>query len=179
MVRLPVVVATLLALGACSRPFDNVPTGFAEACYGGEENARRNSVCSQQRLMITTAAPESEWPLLGQIVSTTGRNKGLSVFDTSSATSGYIRTLEIYACSAEGVRMSLDKRVYVNAEQNRDGNELSVVLSTYHDSYAWRSLADDLIAEVSRKWPHHIETTFPPYNEHGAYPQDSVPTCDE
>ena len=166
-------------VASCARPFDNVPEGFADACYGGKENARRNAVCSQQRLVLSTSAPETEWLILAELVGSVGRTHGLHVLDTSSSTPGYIRTVELYACSAKGVSMSLDKRVYDRAEMNRDGNSLNVSLNTYHDSYDWRPLAEDLTKAVSAKWPHKFEATYPDYQNKGAYPQDSVPTCDE
>jgi hypothetical protein len=113
------------------------------------------------------------------MVSTVGRDNSLKVFDVSSNYPGYIRTAELYACSASGVMLSFDKRIYDKAELNREGDEVRIELRTYKSSYDWRPLADGMESELGAKWPHSVATErAAPRGSARALP-DGVSTCDE
>jgi hypothetical protein len=78
----------LFTIGGCEQPFDRSPAGYAEACKGGKENAERNWVCSENRMIVTTSGTEAEWTALGKIVADFGRSRSLDVFDTSKSIPG-------------------------------------------------------------------------------------------
>jgi len=173
---LALVAAILLA--GCEQPFDRTPPGFKEACYGGDD-WKRNTVCSERRLVISTHASESEWPLLGNIVAEAGRSRSLKTFDVSSNIPGYVRTLEVYACSADGVVMSLDKRVHERAGVDQDGDSIRVEIRTYKNSYDWEPLAATLTSAMESKWPRPSSVERPaPLGGKRALP-DSAPDCEE
>jgi hypothetical protein len=169
----------LFAISACEQPFDRTPAGYAEACYGGKENAKRNWVCSENRMIVTTSGTESEWPALGKIVADFGRSRSLDVFDTSTRIPEYIRTLQVSVCSAEGLFLLLDKRIYHNEQLNRDGDAITIALRTYRNSYQWQPLSKQLLSELREKWPYPIEAQWPaPRGSDRALP-DSVQSCEE
>jgi hypothetical protein len=164
-------------LGGCDKPFDRTPVGFKEACYG--DDPPRNWVCSERRWVASFSAKESDWPAIKAMVSTVGTDNSLKVFDVSSNHPGYIRTAELYACSASGVMLSFDKRIYDKAELNGEGDEVRIELRTYKNSYDWRPLADGMESELRAKWPNAVETERPaPLGNARALP-DSIRTCDE
>jgi hypothetical protein len=164
-------------LSACEKPFDRTPAGFKHACYG--DDARRNMVCSERRWVATFSAEEADWPEIKAMVSKAGSDSSLDIFDVSSIHPGYVRTAELYACSAAGVMLSFDKRIYENAELNRDGNQVLIELRTYKNSYDWRPLAGRMESELKAKWPHAVEVeTPPPLGNDRALP-DSVESCAE
>jgi hypothetical protein len=176
---LPFVGFVLFAISGCERPFDRSPTGYAEACHGGKEDAKRNWVCSENRMIVTTSATEAEWPALGKIVADFGRSRSLDVFDTSTDIPEYIRTLTVSVCSADGLFLLLDKRMYHNEQLNRDGDAITIALRTYRNSYEWRPLSEQLLSELREKWPHAVDTRWPaPRGSNRALP-DSVQSCDE
>jgi hypothetical protein len=175
---IPAVVAILLISGGCEAPFDRTPAGYAEACYGGREAAARNWVCSQNRLRVTVEATEADWPLLAKIVADYGRNRKLDVFDTS-ARLPYVRTVEVSACSSQGLFLLLDKRLYTDPALNRDGNRIEVHLRTYRDGFDWRPFADTFVAAVRNDWHGPVQVEWPePVGPARALP-DSVESCDE
>jgi hypothetical protein len=169
----------LCAISACEQPFDRSPPGFVEACHGGKAQAKRNWVCSENRLSITTSGSEAEWPALGKIVAEFGRSRSLEVFDTSTTIQDYIRTLEISVCSAEGLYLLLDKRIYENDALNRDGDTITIVLRTYRNAYEWRPLSQQLLSTLREKWPHPIETEWPAARGSNRALPDSVQSCEE
>lgn len=172
-----VFLMVLATLSACEKPGDRTPAGFEEACYGGDP--RRNWVCSENRWVARFSAKEADWPAIKAIVSKVGADSSLQVFDVSSVQPGYIRTAEVYACSASGVMLSFDKRIYDKAEQNHDGDEVRIELRTYKNSYDWRPLAGKMESELRAAWPHPVEIERPaPRGNDRALP-DSVPNCDE
>jgi hypothetical protein len=164
----------------CERPFDRSPPGFAEACYGGRNEAAKNWVCSDDRLLLSVVASESDWPVLARIVSDFGRSRGLDVFDTSSDTPNYIRTLEISVCSSEGLFLLMDKRLYSDQSMNRDGNRITAHLRTYRESFNWKPLAEELVTTFRQNWRDAVQVEWPefiPASEKKALP-DSVRSCD-
>ena len=177
-ILLSIIVVTLLACGGCEAPFDRTPAGFADACYGGRRDAARNWVCSQNRLKVTVEATEADWPLLAKIVSDYGRGRDLDVFDTSARLS-YVRTVEMSVCSSQGLFLMLDKRIYTDTTQNRDGNRVDINLRTYRDEFDWRPLADTFVAAVRKNWHGPLQVEWPePVGPARALP-DSVKSCEE
>jgi hypothetical protein len=177
-ILLPVIVAVLLAGGGCEAPFDRTPAGFVDACYGGRREAARNWVCSQNRLTVTVEATEADWPLLAKIVADYGRDRNLDVFDTSARLS-YVRTVEVSVCSSQGLFLMLDKRIYTDPTQNRDGNRVDIHLRTYRDAFDWRPLADTFVAAVRKNWHGPMQVEWPePVGPARALP-DSVKSCEE
>jgi len=171
------ILAALLLTAGCERPFDRTPPGFKEACYG--ENPKRNWLCSERRLVVSTHGAESDWPLIGKIVADVGRSHSLEVFDVGGNDPGHVRTLEVYACSADGLMMSVDKRIYERPAANRGGDAITVELRTYKNSYDWEPLAETLVSALQTKWPRQLRVERPePLGSNRALPDD-VPDCEE
>lgn len=175
--RFAVLFALLSTLSACEEPFERTPAGFKQACYG--EDWRRNLVCSERRWVAKLPAKEADWPTIKAIVSKAGTDNSLEIFDVSSNHPGYVRTAELYACSASGVMLSFDKRIYEKAQRNRDDNQVLIELRTYKNSYDWRPLADHIESELKTRWPYGVEVeTPPPLGNDRAIP-DEVASCAE
>lgn len=171
------MLAVVSAVAGCEKPFDRTPAGFKEACYG--EDPQRNWVCSEQRWVAKFSAGESDWPAIKSMVHAVGTARSLEIFDVSSNHPGYIRTAEIYACSASGVMLFFDKRIYDRPEMNRDGDEVRIELRTWRNAYDWRALADRMEEELKARWPQPVEIETPgPLGNARALP-DAVPDCDE
>jgi hypothetical protein len=174
------VVGIVSATSGCERPFDRTPPGFAEACYGGRNKAAKNWVCSDDRLVVSVEGTESDWPALAKIVSDFGRSRGLDVFDTSANVPNYVRTLAISVCSSEGLFLLMDKRVYSDQSMNRDGNQITAHLRTYHEGFNWKPLAEEFVATFRQNWHGAVQVEWPefiPASEKKALP-DSVKSCD-
>jgi hypothetical protein len=174
------VIGIVSVTSACERPFDRTPPGFAEACYGGRNEAAKNWVCSDDRLVLSVEGSESDWPTLAKIVSDFGRSRGLDIFDTSSNIPNYIRTLEISVCSSEGLFLLMDKRVYADQSMNRDGNRITAHLRTYDKDFSWKPLAEEFVATFRQNWRGEVQVEWPefiPASEKKALP-DSVKSCD-
>jgi hypothetical protein len=179
LVGTALVVAIVSATSGCERPFDRTPQGFAEACYGGRNEAAKNWVCSDDRLVLSVEGSESDWPTLARIVSDFGRSRGLDVFDTSSNIPNYIRTLEVSVCSSEGLFLLMDKRVYSDQSMNTDGNRIAAHLRTYDEGYSWKPLAEEFVATFRQSWRGAVQVEWPefiPASEKRALP-DSVKSC--
>jgi len=169
----------MIFCGGCEKPFDKSPAGYADACYGGEREWKRNAVCSEQRLMVTTPGRPEDWPLLAEIVSDFGRTRSLKVFDTSTYEPEYIRTIEVSVCSAEGLFLYVNQRIYKDERFNEHGDVIRMTLSTYRNSFQWSPVANEFVAMLREKWAHPTEIEWPkPRGSHRALP-DSVPNCDE
>jgi hypothetical protein len=168
----------LSTVGGCEQPFDRTPPGYAEACYGGKAQAKQNWVCAEDRLLVTTSGTEQEWPALGQIVADFGRSQSLEVFDTSTNIPEYVRSLEISVCSADGLFLYLDKRIWHRAHLNQDGDTIDIALRTYRNSYPWQPLSEQFVSVLRDKWPHPIETKWPPPRGEDRPLPDSVPGCE-
>lgn len=169
------VVGIVSVTSGCEQPFDRTPPGFAEACYGGKNEAAKNWVCSDDRLVLSVEGSESDWPTLAKIVSDFGRSRGLDVFDTSSNTPNYIRTLEISVCSSEGLFLLMSDQA-----MNRDGNRITTHLRTYDDGFNWKPLAEEFVATFRQNWRGAVQVEWPefiPASEKKALP-DSVKSCD-
>jgi hypothetical protein len=167
----------VLAASGCERPGDRAPAGFTDACHGGETDAKKNWVCSENRLIVTTTASETEWPALGKLVGDFGRSRSLKVFDSSTVDPGYVRTLEVSVCSSEGLYLRLDKRIFDRDRLPKD-DLVTIMLRTYRNSYQWKPLAEQLILELESKWPHTFDAEWPvPQGSDRPLP-DSVESCD-
>jgi hypothetical protein len=174
------VVAIASVTTGCEQPFDRSPSGFAGACYGGESDAAKNWVCSDNRLVLRVEGSESDWPTLTKILSDFGRTRGLDVFDTSANYPNYAQTLNVSVCSSEGLFISVDKRVHSDASMNRDGNWITTEFRTYREGFVWKPIADDLVAAYQESWPGEVHVEWPefiPASEKRALP-DSVESCD-
>lgn len=174
------IAGMLAATSGCERPFDNMPPGYVEACYGGRSEWERNWVCSDDRLVLSVEGNEEDWPKLAGMVSDFGRRRGLAVFDTSANEPGYIRTLEVSACSSKGLFLLTDKRVYSDQKMNRDGNRVTTHLRTYRRDFDWKPVAEDFVASVRKDWAGEVEVEWPKAvapGEKRALP-DSVRSCD-
>lgn len=164
--------------GGCEAPFDRTPAGYAEACYGGRQAAARNWVCSEDRLVVTVEGTEADWPLLAKIVSDYGKARGLEVFDTS-ARLPHVRSVELSACSSQGLFLLLDKRIYTDPTFNHDGKRIVTTLRTYRDDFAWRPLADAFAAEMHQSWHGPMQIEWPkPIGSARALP-DGFKSCDD
>lgn len=155
------VLLILAGSAACEQPFDRTPAGYVDACYGGRASATKNWVCSNSRLVINVHGTEADWPLLARVVSEFGRDRALQVFDTSSTIPGYIRSLEISACSADGLFLLIDKRIYTNEELNQDGDRIRAQMFTYKGSFNWKPLAAELVSDFRKKWKGSMEVIWP------------------
>ncbi len=174
------VAAVACVASGCERPFDNTPPGFAEACYGRRENAAKNWVCSDDRLVLTVEGRESDWPELSRVVSEFGHAHELQVFDTSANIPNSVRTLEINACSSKGLFLLMDKRIYPDESTNRGGNRITAHLRTYDKNFDWKPLAEEFVAAFRRSWRGEVQVEWPqviPANEKKGLP-DSVKSCD-
>jgi hypothetical protein len=176
------VAGIAIATSGCEQPFDRTPPGFADACYGGRNQAAKNWVCSEHRLVVSVEATESDWPVLARIVSEFGRTHGLEVFNTSENIPNYVRMLEVSVCSSKGLFLLMDKRIWAEQSLNRDGNRITAVLRTYKESFNWKPLAEGFVAEFRRNWNGPVQVEWPapigPSAEKRALP-DSVKSCDE
>jgi hypothetical protein len=181
LISAALVIGIATVTSGCERPFDRTPPGFAEACYGGREEAAKNWVCADDRLVLSVEGGEADWPTLAKMVSEFGRGRGLAVFDTSSSIPDYVRTLEISICSSEGLFLLMDKRVYADRSMNRDGNRITAHLRTYDANFNWKPLAEDLVETFRRNWRGPVQVEWPefiPASEKKALP-DSVKSCNE
>jgi hypothetical protein len=92
--------------------------------------------------------------------------------------SGYVRTLEVSACSSAGVFLQIDQRIYEDATLNADVDRIVTWMNTYSDEFEWRPLADALVSEFQGKWQRKIEVSWPePLGPVRPLP-DSVKSCE-
>lgn len=147
---------------ACERPGDRLPPGYMDACYGGRSNMMRNWVLSDTRVEITVHGQERDWPKLAALVKKIGKEQRLQIFDTSTVIPGHIRMLEVGVCDAAGLFLLLDKRKYDDAAFNHDGDQITIYVRTYHDTFNWRPVADGLVKALQTQWSGDVQIVYPP-----------------
>jgi hypothetical protein len=167
-----------LFLPGCEQPLERTPEGYVEACHGGRTNAKKNWVCSDQRVVIQVRGAEADWPRLARIVSEFGRTRSYRVFDTSSNIPDYVRTVGISVCSEDGLFLMLDKRIFAKGENDGEGDRITTVLRTYDPTFEWKPVAEDLVSTFKTQWHGPVEVTWPdPLGPQRALP-DSVESCE-
>jgi len=181
------LISMLSIVAACQRPFDRSPDGYTAACLGtpegplsvaGREIAKRNSVCSDDRLRISAAATREDWPDLTNLVTEFGRSRALRMFDTS-VQNDQIQSLELHLCSPEGVHILVHKRIYKEGPADPDPSHIPIMFLTYEKKFDWKPLADELVAAFKEKWQRPMEISWPePIPPAERALPDSVASCD-
>jgi hypothetical protein len=141
----------------------------------------RNWVCSDNRLVVTVEAGESDWPELARIISDYGRSHGLKFFDTSTSIPDYVQTLGLSVCSSDGLFINVDKRIHSDPSMNRDGKRITAEFRTYRSGFEWKRLAREFEATFRQNWSGPVQAEWPeavPASKKTALP-DSVKTCEE
>jgi hypothetical protein len=142
-------------------------------------------VCSEQRLVVKLEGTEVDWPQLAHILSEFGRTEGFEVYDTSVSNPGYIRTLGVSVCSAAGLYLSVDDRVYedprlkADLDSIQDLDSILVVLNTYNNAFEWKPAAERFATRVRESWKGKVSIRWPePLGEKNRFLPDSVATCE-
>lgn len=150
-----------MGLAACAHPGDRVPPGYAEACWGGRDNYPRYIAFTDRRLVISVAAEEREWPLLGSTVIDVAVAHGLEIFDTS-VSGDHLSALKIEACRASGISLRLDKRIWATPRVMDQGvGEAEIVLYTYRPDAPFEQVGDALVKKVLATWKDAKVERFP------------------
>jgi hypothetical protein len=142
-------------LNACSPKYPP-PPGFVDACYGGNFSKRLAGATPMLYLRIQ-ASPKT-WPELAQRFAAFGALHDLRYFDTSISEPG-LRMLNIHLCSAKGVWLSADKRIWADGPIDPHPDEMPITLYTYRD-YDGQMLASECRQFLS-DWPGGVNTGLP------------------
>jgi hypothetical protein len=173
----PSALAAFL-LTSCEQPFERSPPGFVDACHGGIGEWARNWVCSERRQVVTLEGTDQDWPRLDRLLKELGTREQLKVFGGIDHHPGYIRILEVQLCSAEGLYLSVDDRIYDNETFNREPGTIEVVLRTYKDDFDWKPLASRLSALLESEWGGEMTFEYPPPRGNDRALPDSIKSCD-
>lgn len=91
--------ALALSLTGCGQQRFPPPTGYVDACYGGDRRDRRQTATTEFVMRVT--ATEQQWPVLAAKLKKFGTEQGLAVFDTSMRLD-WIHMVEVSLCSPRG-----------------------------------------------------------------------------
>jgi hypothetical protein len=174
------LILLLGVLLGCEQPFDDTPAGYASACYGTSEEpplhqgdqaiARRNWVCSDQRMRIELDARREDWPDLKVVLGEFGRNHALRVFDVSFDD----QHLDFELCSPDGLQI-----VLWDGPTNPKPDRVPLMLYTYKRDFPWKPLADELATTLTERWKQPVNVSWPrPMEEKERALPDSVASCD-
>ena len=83
----------------------------------------------------------------------------LKFFDTSVNESG-LRMLNIHLCSAKGLWLSADKRLWEIGPRDLHPDEMPITLYTYGKYYDWQTVASEFQRSLD-DWPGGKETQLP------------------
>jgi hypothetical protein len=153
---LSALLVGMLLLAGCGKPAYPPPSGYVDACYGGEGNDEHKKVHTE--FVMRIQATEQEWPALTARLKDFGATQKLAVFDTSMKLD-WVHMVEVSLCSPAGLFVWADNRLYSDPMPNQDPNHVLVLVSHYSDAYDWRPIAEGLAAAF-KDWPEPVATKY-------------------
>lgn len=152
-------VALLLSVGllcSCS-PAYPPPAGFVDACYGGNFAKTLNG--STPKLYLRIHASPEQWPQLAERFRAFGTLHDLKFFDTSVINEPGLRMLNVHLCSAKGVWLSADKRLWTDGPRDVHPDEMPIALYTY-GGYDGQALTSEF-QQFLNDWPGGTDSQLP------------------